>query len=160
MTHTVSGRLSRSVGQLALALLNATLILVVLGLLLAWNLSRTVERITETAVAAATNQLAEFKPLADEISGVQDQLAKLRVEVADLRGADDTKVAEASEAVLSRLAVLDEAVLQMGAELGPAINKITTDPGVLVDRAVETGIAATGAWVSSLTGCGTSPEGS
>lgn len=157
MTHTFSGRLSRAAGQLVLALLNATLILVVVGLLLAWNLARTVERVTETAVAAATEQIT---PLADEISGVQDQLSELRGELAELRLADDARAAGASAAVLLRLAVLDEAVSQMRAELAPAINKATTDPGALVDRAVETGIAAAGEWVSSLAGCRASSEDS
>ncbi|MEM8956814.1 MAG: hypothetical protein AAGC86_03270 [Pseudomonadota bacterium] len=160
MNDTVPRRLSRTVGQLALALLNATLILVVVALLLAWSLARTVERVTETAVSAATEQIAELSPLADDISGLQDQLREVRGQLADLRLAEDARVAEAAEDVLARLEVLEETASDVRSELAPAIEGLTTNPVAIIDRAVETGIAAAGAWVSSLSGCGDAPEGS
>jgi len=153
MSEAFSRRLIRAIGQLALALLNATLILIVAVLLLAWNLASKVESVTETAISSATRQIAELSPLAEQVASLQDELSELRTDIAGLKLTEDTKVAQAADTILVKLDDLDAELSEMNAALAPVVKAISTDPGIVVDRAVKTGLAEVGAWVTTLSGC-------
>ena len=153
MSDTFPRRLAHSIGQLALALLNATLILVVAALFLAWNVVNKMEHLAGLAIASATQQVAELSPLADEVSGLRADLSQLREDVADLTLIEDFRIAQAADSILVKLQNLEQKTSQMDAALSPAIDVITTDPAVLVDVAVETGIAAVGEWATGVSGC-------
>lgn len=153
MSDTFPRRLAHSIGQLALALLNATLILVVAALFLAWNVVNKMEHLAGLAIASATQQVAELSPLADEVSGLRADLSQLREDVAELTLIEDFRIAQAADSILVKLQNLEQKTSQMDAALSPAIDVITTDPAVLVDVAVETGIAAVGEWVTGVSGC-------
>jgi hypothetical protein len=51
------------------------------------------------------------------------------------------------EAALKRLETLEANLDQVSAALAPAIEAVSKDPGVIVDRAVEAGIDRAGTWV-------------
>jgi hypothetical protein len=157
-TAPASHRLARTLGQLALALLNATLILVVLALFLAWRLSGTVERVTEAAAGAAAQQLAELAPVGDELSGLREQVAGLRLELAAMQADGEAGARAAADAVATRLDEIETRLEDTRARIGPAIEALSADPGILVDRAVEAGVAEAGRWLVTLRGCTPPPE--
>ena len=68
MSDSFVRRLGRTLGQLALALLNATLLLIVAALVLIWLLADKVEDVAETTIAAATEQVERLTPVTDQAS--------------------------------------------------------------------------------------------
>ena len=153
MSDTFSGRLAHTIGQLALALLNATLILVVLALFLALSLAQTVDGVAEKAITTATQQIAVLSPLADRVSGVEDKLDELRSDMTKLQLIEDTKVTDAAETILGKLDVLEGEISEVKTALAPAIETAATEPGVLIDRAVQTGVAEAGNLITTMSGC-------
>ena len=139
-------RLARALGGLALALLNATLLLTVLALFFGWRLAATAERVTATAAASAAAQLDRLDPVAGEIAALREEVAGLRAEIAVGAG-------EGAEALAARLDTL-EARLDAAADgLGPVLAAARADPGLLVDRAVVAGVAEVGRQLAALRGC-------
>jgi TolA-binding protein len=158
MSNSFSGRLLRATGQLALALINATLILFVVALFLALKLANTVERVTETAIAAATQQVEQLSPIADRAERIEDQIEELKADVVSIRLSEDTQVARTAETLMLRLEDLDASLSEMNALLAPAVETVTTEPGMLVERAVQISLAEAGTWVTTLSGCKAKPE--
>lgn len=116
--------LRRSIGNLVLALLNATLILTALCLWLAWGALSAAERVSTEIAAAAETVL----PLRSEIVTLTEEIAATRAELAARRAAEtrDTAALEARIAgVEAQLAALTAEVKRLGA-----------DPEVLIDQAV------------------------
>lgn len=153
---TFSQRLTRALGQLALALLNATLILVVVALFLVWRVAATVESATVAVTETASEQLARVTPVKDELSGLRSELAELRTSVAQLRS--DTTIDQA--AVTSALRRIDgtrDRIDDAAAKIAPVVDAVASDPGRVVDRAVATGVAQAGAWLAHLRGCTAPP---
>lgn len=72
--------MGRVLKDLALAMLNATLILVALCLFLFWKLSATTERIVENF----TDSLGVVAPLQQEVAATREELQALRANVAEL----------------------------------------------------------------------------
>lgn len=160
MSNSYSGRLLRTSGQLALALINATLILFVVALFLALKLADTVERLTETAIAAATQQVEQLSPLADRAERIEDQLKEIQADVVSLRLREDALVAKTTETLTQKLEDLDTSISEMNALLAPALETVTTEPGILVERAVQKSLAEAGTWVTTLSGCKAIPDNS
>ena len=157
MSDTFSSRLRRALGQLVIALVNATLILVVVALFLGLRLAGTAERVTETAVTAAAAQVAELRPLRDEVSGLRAQVAGLRDDLQSLRADAGATIDDKTAAALARLEAVDARLTAVSASLGPAVDAVAADPGIIVDRAVATGVEELGRWLAPLWGC-TLPE--
>lgn len=153
MSDTFFGRLGYVIGQLVLALLNATLILIVAALLLAWSLANTVERFTETAIAAATQQIEQLSPIADQAASLEDQLNEIRADIASLQVIEDSQLAQTAASLRVKVDDLDAGISEMNAALAPVIETAGAEPGILIDRAVRTGIAEAGAWITTLSGC-------
>jgi hypothetical protein len=120
--------LGRSVGNLVLALLNATLILAALCLWLAWGALSAAERVSGQIEEAAQTVL----PLRTEIVSLTEEIAATRAELAELR----------SDGAADR-AGLEQRIAGVEAELA-------ADPEVLIDRAVTSAFDGLGETVANF----------
>ncbi|MCC5976406.1 MAG: hypothetical protein JJT81_20495 [Rubellimicrobium sp.] len=128
----------RTVGSLALALLNATLILVALSLWLAWGAIRGAERVSDQLADAAETVL----PLRSEIVTLTEEIAAARAVLAQ-RASEGDSGAVALEARLAGV----EARL---AELTAAVTELGIDPEALIDRAVSSSFEGLGEAVARV----------
>ncbi len=135
--------MARTLSDLLLAMLNATLILVALCLFLGWKLASTVEGVT-TAFAENIHIVA---PLKDEVQGVRGELTALRSELSSLRDNTilfDSATAQQISAALGKLDGLEtklQAAQTRIADLTEAPDKliqtaITTTADVAADRII------------------------
>ena len=121
--------LGRTLWNLVLALLNATLILVALCLWLAWRVTAQVDAITDDFA----ENLIEITPLRDEVQ-------ELRSEVAGLRSDLQVVQSGAGEASTAALARIQERSAQFDArldEINSGIDKVLRDPEELIDYAID-----------------------
>jgi len=131
-------RLGRTVGNLVLALLNATLILAIVCLWMAWSALSAAERVSETLGTAARTVV----PLRSEIVSLTDEIAAARADLAARRddGAQNTAALEARIAgVEAQLADLTAAVTDLGA-----------DPEALIEQAVSSAFEGLGETVADI----------
>ena len=130
--------LRRSIWNLALALLNATLILAALCLWFAWGALSTAERVSSqinTAAEAVLPMRAEIARLTEEISATRDELAT-RAATPSI----DTSALEA------RIAGVEEQLSQ----LTEAVGALASDPEALIDTAVASAFDGLGDEVAAI----------
>lgn len=131
--------------DLALALINATLILIAICLFFLWQISNTAERVS----ASFAENLEVLKPLKGEVQGVREELAGLRGDLAALQavpGQATDKIEARMDALSARL----DGVQGRMDQLAETPELMMT---VAIDRTAEH-LAAT---VKDLRGC-TAPE--
>ncbi len=116
--------LGRTLWSLVLAVVNATLILLALCLWLGWNVLAEARAVT----GGLAQGLARLNPVTAELSGLRSEVAGLRGDLAALHGQ-----CEGVAALSDRLAALDTRLEVAAAQLDAAV----TDPGPLIDRAVD-----------------------
>lgn len=133
--------------NLALALVNATLILLALCLWLGWRLTAEVHAVTGDVARTVTQNLTPVQPLRDEVALLTGQVAGLR---ADLAAAGDQ--ATMPEAV-KRLEAEAEQLQARLAALSQAAEHLTVDPGLLIDRAAAAAAGSFGDEAQRLRGC-------
>lgn len=138
-------RFGTALKNLALALLNATLILVALCLFLAWRLSAEVHDVTEIV----TDELTTIRPLRAEVAGMTDQIAGLR---SDLAAMGDQTATLSSE-TLGRVRDRAEELQAQLDTLSQAVERITENPEILLDRAVTLAVERLGDEASELMAC-------
>lgn len=134
--------LGRSVGNLVLALLNATLILVALCLWMAWSALSTAERVSGQIGHAAETVL----PLRAEIATLTEEVVATRTELAERRSEGAAENRAEIAALEARLAGVQAQL----AELTAAVTALGVDPEVLIDRAVASALEGLGASVSDV----------
>lgn len=140
----------KTLKNLALALLNATLILIALCLFLAWKVT---DKVDDLAGNFAQN-LSVVTPLREDIQGVTDELAALRKDLAGLAAQTDT----INSAALQRI---QGKVEQAEAKLTTAqqsIRNLTQAPTRLIDYAIETAADEFAKRATEIRGCGVPPE--
>ena len=126
----------RALGTLALALLNASLLLAALCLWLAWGALSSAERVSLQIRQAADT----VTPLRADIAGLTREIGAARADLAALnsRGTGDA----------SGIRALEERLTGLEAELRGLTNAVTAlgaDPEALIDRAVMATFASMGA---------------
>lgn len=120
--------LGRTVWNLVLALLNATLILVAVCLFLGWKVAET----TNGMVAGVADRLAEFTPVRDELRALSGDIGALRDDLAAAQaGADDRRAA----AYARMSGEIDAVSARLDAVLGQA-EALVAAPEELIDQAV------------------------
>ncbi|RYH11811.1 hypothetical protein [Tropicimonas sp. IMCC6043] len=147
-----SSRLWRLLRDLALALINATLLLAALclflGLRIVSTVDATTERITQSVVAVERLH-GDLQTVGEELSALRAELAALRQSPLEL----PPEMAAALEARLAdfdaRMAALDEAIARAG-ETGEALRTAARQG---IDRAVDRGVAALADEIAALAGC-------
>lgn len=120
--------LGRTLWNLFLALLNATLILLALCLFLGWKVAEA----TNGMAAEVADRLAEFSPVRDELRNLAADVSALRGDLAEARGAAEDRRAEAYarlDGEIGDLAVRIDAIVGQAETLVDA-------PGELIDQAV------------------------
>lgn len=130
---------------LALAILNATLILAALVLWLGWRTADAVHEASDDVRLA----LAELTPLQAGLVEVKDEVAGLRADIAALRTASAGGNAALPEDLVLRLDRLD-------ARLTAAAGRVETlmsEPEALIDRAIDATADEMKQAVADMRGC-------
>jgi hypothetical protein len=146
---------ARSLGNLVLALLNATLILTALCLWLAWSAFSAAERVSADLRAAAEVVL----PLREEAQALTAEIATARLDIAALQ--------EVGVAAPASVAALQDAIDRMEAQLAQlagAIASLERSSTTLIDRSIEMAFREAGRVVlhavGRMRGEGSGPDGS
>ncbi|MFV0334391.1 MAG: hypothetical protein ACK5JR_10025 [Tropicimonas sp.] len=135
----------RALRDLALALLNATLILVALCLFLALRLADRVDAIAETAAQG----LVSVAPLHEDMQGMTREVAALRGELATLSQTGGEAASEAARALSDRLERVDEQVAALRSRIGTA----EIAPDTPTERAILRVITEIAALLGNAAGC-------
>ena len=146
MTQTQKRRLPHTLGQLALALLNATLILIVLALLLVWQISRNAQNAAATLVDAAQVPLARLETIEGELVSIRTQLEALQI-------SEQGAIATAAQPVVAHLNTLEGELRALATRLPATVGAALEDPEQLVVRAVAAGSDKLGEWLMTYTDC-------
>ena len=141
--------MAKIIKDLALALVNATLVLIAVCLFLAWRLGATVEGMTATFA----QHLELLAPLRAEVATMTGEIAGLRGDIAAL----SSRTAEVSGA---RIAALEARIDGVSARLDATegrFDQLVQAPGQMIDRVIETAMQ-TGATefsraVNDIRGC-------
>ncbi|MFY2824824.1 hypothetical protein [Ruegeria sp. MALMAid1280] len=140
--------MAKTLKDLLIALLNATLILVALCLFLGWKLASTVESIT----TVFEEKLEIVAPLKDEIRGVRGELAALRSDLTKLQA--DGAVTDIAEKVRlsTALVTLDNLEARMQ-DSQARITEITEAPDTLISTAIEKSADVVADRIIAVRGC-------
>jgi hypothetical protein len=140
--------MAKTLKDLLLALLNATLILVALCLFLGWKLASSVESVT----TAFEEKLGVVAPLKDEIRGVRGELAALRTDLTNLQ--TDGAVTDIAEKVRlsTALVTLDNLEARMQ-DSQARIAEITESPDMLINTAIEKSADVIADRIIAVRGC-------
>ncbi|WP_372573072.1 hypothetical protein [Ruegeria jejuensis] len=142
--------MAKTLKDLVLALLNATLILLALCLFLAW---KTVDRANQVA-DTVQDTVQVVTPLRNDMQDVAAQLNALRGEIKAL----DTETARDD---LLQLAKIQSQLDALNTRLSAAqtrIDDLADRPGQLLDQAIETTADTVAARVTTLRGCVPAPS--
>ncbi|WP_171126552.1 MULTISPECIES: hypothetical protein [unclassified Ruegeria] len=140
--------MARTLKDLLLALLNATLILVALCLFLGWKLASTVEGIT-TAFAENIQIVA---PLKQELQGVRGELAALRSDLSSIQIGESLANSAAAQKISTALAKLDDLEKELQAKQA-RISELTESPDELINTAIEASADAIADRIIEIRGC-------
>ncbi|WP_170375761.1 MULTISPECIES: hypothetical protein [Ruegeria] len=140
--------MAKTLKDLLLALLNATLILVALCLFLGWKLASTVEGVT----TVFSEKVQVIAPLKDEILGVRGELAALRNDLAEVQSSGSvTDIAEKLR-ISTALVKLDNLEQRMqGAQA--SIAELTDSPDKLINSAIEKSADVVADRIIAIRGC-------
>jgi hypothetical protein len=131
--------------NLALALLNATLILAALVLWLAWRTADRVHEVTEDFDIA----LVEVAPLGDGLRALTAEVAGLRADLEALKDAPAEGVAAIGEDLALRLDTLESRIAMATGR----VDALLLEPEVLIDRAIDASAEEMKEAVADLRGC-------
>lgn len=121
--------MGKTLKDLALALINATLILIALCLFLGWKVLSTANGITETFAS----NLIKLEPVKAEITATKDEITGLRADLADIRA----NPGGLSEEALTRLETrLDKVGARMDG-VAATVQEVKQMPYDLTDHAIE-----------------------
>ncbi len=132
----------KTLKDLVLALINATLILVALCLFLGWQLMSTVDGIIDRL----SESIQTFAPVRDEVAGLRAELSGLRADIAaaGTQGVPVTRVEARLDAIGARL---DEMQTRM--------EQLIALPDRLIDTTMETAADKFARGLSEIRGCET-----
>ncbi len=128
MSETRS-RLGRTIGNLLLALLNATLILVALCLYLAWQLAQEVE----TVAGHVSEKVGQVESLRSEVSSMTAEMAALRADLSKQSVQADSLTLQKMDDLSAKLDRIENGM----AETRGKVEAFLDEPNALVDRAVD-----------------------
>ena len=140
--------MAKTLKDLLLALLNATLILLALCLFLGWKLAQSVENIR----AGFAENLQVVAPLKDQAQGIRGELAALRSDLDAIRsqgGVADSATAQKLNATLARLDGLEDRMSTAQERLAGLAEK----PEDLIDYAITTTADTVTDRVLTVRGC-------
>ncbi|NVO55588.1 hypothetical protein HW561_07285 [Rhodobacteraceae bacterium B1Z28] len=140
--------MARTLKDLLLALLNATLILVALCLFLGWKLASTVDGIT----SRFSENLQIVTALREDAQGIRGELAALRSDLATIPvdgGVVDNITAQRITTTLTRLNDVEDKLKSAQAKFAD----LADSPDVLIDQAIQTSADVIADRVIAIRGC-------
>ncbi|MEM9394883.1 MAG: hypothetical protein AAGA38_13570 [Pseudomonadota bacterium] len=135
----------RTLKNLLLAVLNATLILIALCLFLAWQTFQSFQAISDSFA----DRLLDVAPLRDDIQALTKEGAGLRADLQALGNAAQSGSVTVSPVLSARLTSLEERV----AETSKRVNRLLDAPEELLISAIDHGAGALTESVTDLVGC-------
>ncbi|EEX10474.1 conserved hypothetical protein [Ruegeria lacuscaerulensis ITI-1157] len=140
--------MAKTIKDLLLALLNATLILVALCLFLGWKFAETIEGVQDRLAQS----LAVVQPLKEQAQGLRAEVGTLREDLATIKAGtgDDPELDQKLSQALTRLDSLQDRLEATQDKLGD----VAENPELLIDFAVTTAVDAATQRVLRLRGCG------
>ena len=141
--------MARTLKDLVLALLNATLLLMALCLFLAWKLASTVDGM----VATFAQNLELVAPLRDEAAGLRGELQAVRSDLGDALQEKQEQLTAASQERISAILARLEAAEQRLETAQARISDLSEAPEKLIDHAIETSTGAITDSVMEIRGC-------
>ena len=147
-----SSRLLRALRDLGIALINATLILVVLALLLGLKLSNRVEHIS----SEFARNLVSAEPLRDDVQAMTEEIAALRSDLAGVREQSSELTSETAQALAVRLDAFEARVDDVGDKMDTVRDRVQTiefDPAAMLERVVERAADQIVTSAGQLAGC-------
>lgn len=140
--------MGKTLKDLLLALLNATLILVALCLFLGWKLASTVDDITGTFA----EKVQIVAPLKEEVQGVRGELTALRSDLASIQLGETVANSATAQKISESLAKLDGLEEKLQATQA-RIADITETPDQLVNIAIENSADVIADRIIAIRGC-------
>lgn len=137
--------MAKTLKDLALALLNATLILVALCLFLAWKTATTVDGLTATF----SQNLIKITPLRDEVAGLRSDLSDIRADLAALK----SQSGDFSTATLTALQTKVQTLEGNVQGVQSRVRQLVDTPEQLIDHSIDTAADALTRSISDLKGC-------
>ncbi|WP_300066824.1 hypothetical protein [uncultured Ruegeria sp.] len=140
--------MAKTLKDLVLALLNATLVLIALCLFLGWKLASSVDNIT----TSFSENLKIVTPLREEAQGIRGELAALRSDLAaipvdggTLDSATTARIAEA----LDKLNAVENKLQSTQARFA----EMAESPDILIEQAIDLSADAVADRVKDIRGC-------
>ncbi|EEE38896.1 hypothetical protein RKLH11_2742 [Rhodobacteraceae bacterium KLH11] len=140
--------MAKTLKDLFLALLNATLILLAICLFLGWKLAQSVD----TLRAGFTENMQLIAPLRDQAQGIRGELAALRSDLDTLRGQNvqlDGVARQQLTSALKRLNALEDKLENTQARLA----NLAETPEDLIDYAITTSADSIADRILVIRGC-------
>ncbi|WP_425092659.1 hypothetical protein [Tropicimonas sp. S265A] len=131
--------------NLALALLNATLLLLAVCLFLAWQLVQSFADIS----TQLTETLTGITPLRTDVQVLSAESAALRAELTALRDLERTGTADLSQGALARIAGLEARLT----EIADRVDGITSAPETLMIAALDHALDRATGGLTKLADC-------
>ena len=140
--------MAKTIKDLLLALLNATLILLALCLFLGWKLAQSVENIQN----GFAETLQEVSPVRDQLQGMRGTLEGIRSDLSAIRQADGTL----DGAARTRLAETMQRLNALEAKMASTQSRLAglvENPEDLIDYAITTSVETVTDQIMTLRGC-------
>ena len=131
--------------DLALAMINATLILILLGLFLVWRINVTANTLTESFA----QNIQVLKPVQDDVKDMTAELAALRADIKAIRLQSGTFSSAVAMRVDSKLNDLETRMASVSVSMTPLLE----NPSDLIEQGIETAVQQVASAVAGLRGC-------
>lgn len=140
--------MAKTLKDLLLALINATLILLAVCLFFAWNLARSVENIQDKFA----HGIQAIQPLRNQAQSLQTELVELQDDLSNIQGIR-TEDPEAQRELLAALTRLKQIETKLE-ETQSRLNDLAENPYQLIDYAITTSLDAVSLRIRSARGSG------
>lgn len=140
--------MAKTLKDLVLALINATLILLALCLFLGWKLTTT----AQSLMSDFSQKVQIVAPLREEVQGVRGELAALRADLATLQATDaiaDTATAQRVSQTLDRLNQIEDTLQATQSRIAA----VAETPDVLISTAIEKTADTVADRIIAIKGC-------
>ncbi|MEP2783746.1 MAG: hypothetical protein ABJP33_15180 [Pseudoruegeria sp.] len=142
-------RLAKALKNLGLALLNATLMLVLLCLVFAWLAMKQMNAFSGTISQSFADGLVQVEPVKEQLSTLNSGIVSLRSDLQEIRTTSGTVRDVKIENVQQRLDIMAAITAEMRAKL----QGIVQNPDLIVDRVVTTAVGELTGSLVALRGC-------
>ncbi len=135
--------------NLALALINATLLLVALCLFLGLMLTSRIDTAKTAISNRVVSALSSIQPLQEDVSSLRGDIVSLKVQIASLSGAAPAQLQELTDQVSASMTKLDNHITQLNARL----DDFSADPQAVMDHTIHTAMAEATRSLAAIRGC-------